>query len=1205
MQPEQAEGLDALQRESKGGINVRWSSLTGAPSRISRHGNALTLPSKAPARAIANAFLGRYRQVFGLNAQDVKEMRFSREFVTRKNGVSHLTLQQSANGIDVFGGEIKINLDAQGRIINVSGEPVPNLLGSVNADRPGIDEHQATARAAADAHVASPRNARTTGLIYFPVDTGNVRLGWRVTFENPASPDVYDAIVDAVDGTVLWWRNQTQYDHFATHGEVYTSDSPIPNTPKGTSYNAPRDDVPFNGGYVFPHDDLHFDWWAAGARTTTTSNNVDAYADRDGDNAPDVGSRPAAVGDDFTFLIDLTQQPDTYQDAAVANLFNWNNRLHDFFYELGFDEAAGNFQTSNFGLGGVGGDAVMAEAQDNADGSPKYSRCNANMSTPGDGGAPRMQMYICGGPPDNPGQIARDGDLESVVIAHEYTHGVHSRLISSTGNQYAGEGWCDYFGLSVVAEPDDPYLGSYGVGDYLFFGNGNGIRAYPYSAKPGVFLLTYKDLNGAAACEKRVCSNDATKYCTPDTVVADCGAGATCDATACSFHENCKPPDTAVDQGLCRTSVYRTGEIWANTLLIARMNVTAKYGFSSGYPTMNELVIDGMKMSPTDPTLLDGRDALIAADLANNNGANECLIWDAFARMGMGYSAATAGINDINPREAYNVPSWCAPVMQVSAPPEFGGVCPGASAEKTLGIFNTGSGDLIVMSVAVQAGGSPDITVDPLPQTPVFVSADAHVDFTVRCEPTSPGLKTATIRILTNDTATPTQDIVYTCTGGQRDIGTFIADSGKFGDVCRGSFKDLDLSINNRGICDLNVTAITSASAEFQPVPAPDFPLVVHGGDTLATPIRFAPTSLGLKAAAITVSSNDPDSPSTQITVSGNVPAGDVRVTGSTEFGDVCAETLAEKAVSVCNVGKCDLAVTGVAFDPLCADFALINSPFPAAVSPDSCAQVMVRFTPTSSGPKACSLVIGTDDPDMPTTTLTVHANTPPASIDVPPDLGFSPEVIQSIGACTTAAPFPVSNTGKCDLKITSLGENSIDYALTGLPSFPIILLPGHVVGDGALGAVFAPTALDRDLPGTLSVTYVSDPVTGATTTVTRQLCGEGVNTGARVLVTVGGNPVPMVAKIQLQRINANRNKKILDTQDVVRNAALMTVQPAPPCPEFQFHREYGTVSNPVQLLPGSYQVTASVVVNGKRMTKTVGFNVDTCDFNPNIVIDF
>jgi hypothetical protein len=64
-------------------------------------------------------------------------------------------------------------------------------------------------------------------------------------------------------------------------------------------------------------------------------------------------------------------------------------------------------------------------------------------------------------------------------------------------------------------------------------------------------------------------------------------------------------------------------------------------------------------------------------------------------------------------------------------------------------------------------------------------------------------------------------------------------------------------------------------------------------------------------------------------------------------------------------------------------------------------------------------------------------------------------------------------------------------------------------------------------------------------------------------------------------------------------------VTQAGPWASFQYQREYGTVSNPIQLLPGSYQVTVSAIVNGKRVSKTVGFDVTTCGFNPNIIINF
>src|SRR5262249_6156036 len=60
---------------------------------------------------------------------------------------------------------------------------------------------------------------------------------------------------------------------------------------------------------------------------------------------------------------------------------------HDDWYDSGFDEAAGNAQTDNFGRGGAGGDPIHAESQD-FDGLN-----NANMAVPSDGMAPRMQMF--------------------------------------------------------------------------------------------------------------------------------------------------------------------------------------------------------------------------------------------------------------------------------------------------------------------------------------------------------------------------------------------------------------------------------------------------------------------------------------------------------------------------------------------------------------------------------------------------------------------------------------------------------------------------------------------------------------------------------------------------------------------------------------------------------------------------------------------
>jgi hypothetical protein len=96
-----------------------------------------------------------------------------------------------------------------------------------------------------------------------------------------------------------------------------------------------------------------------------------------------------------------------------------------------------------------------------------------------------------------------------------------------------------------------------------------------------------------------------------------------------------------------------------------------------------------------------------------------------------------------------------------------------------------------------------------------------------------------------------------------------------------------------------------------------------------------------------------------------------------------------------------------------------------------------------------------------------------------------------------------------------------------------------------------------------------------------------------------------MVEKLKIQRITGNKRKPIVRTVEAAQNLQLQTVDLADPCNDFYFHREYGTVSNENMLMPGSYRLTATAIVNGKRVSKTVAFDVSTCDFNPNIVINF
>ncbi len=149
-----------------------------------------------------------------------------------------------------------------------------------------------------------------------------------------------------------------------------------------------------------------FDSWLPSTRTETFGNNVEAYTDLNAPTGFTFGDFRATVTATRTFdrAYDLNAGPLTSQAqqmAAITSAFYGINWLHDFWYDAGFNEAAGNGQDTNtFGgvdRGGEDRDALLAETQDNALGG---SLNNANMSTPADGLPPRMQIFVWTGKDD-------------------------------------------------------------------------------------------------------------------------------------------------------------------------------------------------------------------------------------------------------------------------------------------------------------------------------------------------------------------------------------------------------------------------------------------------------------------------------------------------------------------------------------------------------------------------------------------------------------------------------------------------------------------------------------------------------------------------------------------------------------------------------------------------------------------------------------
>ncbi|MEI7731009.1 MAG: M36 family metallopeptidase [Verrucomicrobiota bacterium] len=594
---------------------------------------------KDPHRA-TKAFLQEHSALFGHGPEALNNAKILREYTTPHNRLRTVVWQQHLDGVPVFEAVLVSHTTHQNELAGITSQFVPNLAGAakgVAVDRaallakPTITAAQAVALAAgslgedvalegvaasgkAVASGAEQRQQyRAPGLngetevkyVWLPLDANTVCLCWEVVLTSRARGETFRVLVDAQTGEVRVRHGLTSYYSDAAF-RVYTSDSPSPFSP---AYPAPTtNQPPLVARVLVVTNALNTNsspaGWISDGGNETLGNNVDAHLDRDGNDLPDLPRPQGSPARVFDFPLDLAQSPTNSGAAAVVQLFYWCNWMHDKLYELGFTEAAGNFQTDNFGRGGQGNDAVLADAQDGSGFN------NANMSVNTDGTPPRMQMYLFNGPTPN-----RDGDLDAEIVLHEYTHGLTGRLVGggvgitalqSTG---MGEGWSDFYALSLLSEPGDDVNGTYpagGYATYLMLGMTQnyyyGIRRYPYTTDLGKNPLTFKDI----------------------------------DPTQASQHPGVPRGPIPVN---IANEIHNMGEVWCVMLWEARANFILKYGHTTGNQRILQLVTDGLKLSPANPTYIQARDAILLADRINNGGTDQRELWQAFAKRGLGVAA--------------------------------------------------------------------------------------------------------------------------------------------------------------------------------------------------------------------------------------------------------------------------------------------------------------------------------------------------------------------------------------------------------------------------------------------------------------------------------------------------------------------------------------------------------------------------------------
>ncbi|MBO2009294.1 M36 family metallopeptidase [Hymenobacter negativus] len=269
----------------------------------------------------------------------------------------------------------------------------------------------------------------------------------------------------------------------------------------------------------------------------------------------------------------------------------------------------------------------------------------------------------------------RNGGFENGVIAHEYAHGISTRLTGGPAGAIAcldnaeqmGEGWSDFFELWMTTRPGDVGATARGIGTYILgqATTGPGIRPLPYSTDFAVNNATYAFI------------------------------GQTVNGVNYGNYPNSNYPE---DQ-------HATGFVWCTVLWDLNWAMIQRYGYDANIYTGTggnnktmQLIMDGLKLQPCSPGFLDGRDAILAADRATFGGANQALIWQVFARRGMGSNAVQGSSDDLTD----NTAGFLVPAVTSTT---------SALAPAALDLYPNPTQGLLTLRLAQPAGNSAAVAV--------------------------------------------------------------------------------------------------------------------------------------------------------------------------------------------------------------------------------------------------------------------------------------------------------------------------------------------------------------------------------------------------------------------------------------------------------------------------------------------------------------
>ena len=663
------------------GLQVRWNDY-GTPASLLGESGVLADGLAGDAVEVARAWVSQNRELFGLSEQSVADLELIYS-VPLGPGRAILFRQRF--------GDLEAGVDGL-LTVGVSGDKVLYASSSVTADESvsgpvTVSAAEALLTAAADAgrSVASDqiREIAPVGetqafeipgftqpaqvrLVAVPTPKDGVHPAWEVVLiDNTAEPLAVTSYVDAQTNTVLLREDLVDYlEDPDPRWQVFPNAPPLDYSNNDTRALWCWSADPGDCDRILMNAATATVAWDDIAVTdtptyTTIGNNALAVHNWFNNNPFSVGTEPATPRPNRDYVYTWNNQwfiqrcnpattftsPERNDiDASRANLFAMHNQMHDWSYHLGFTEATFNLQSFNFDRGGLEIDPEQGNAQAGGvtGGPPGFAaRDNANQITPRDGLAPITNMYLWQPIAGAFYAPCVDGDFDMSVIGHEYTHAISNRMAAGptaglSGSQAGamGESWSDLAAMEILNEFGFAPLADenrYAIGPYVTGDKQAGIRNFGMNVSP----LNYSDVGYDFVCN-----------------------GATCPLL---------------------TQVHADGEIWSATNFAIRQAMNSRYDgtYSSGDQSLQvscaegqtpvdqcpgnrrwiQLVFDAwLLMTTGNVSMLDARDAILAADLIRFGGANQDLLWNVFASRGLGEFASSNGTNDADPLPSFESP---------------------------------------------------------------------------------------------------------------------------------------------------------------------------------------------------------------------------------------------------------------------------------------------------------------------------------------------------------------------------------------------------------------------------------------------------------------------------------------------------------------------------------------------------------------------